>query len=124
AFSSLTILARGFEGRFPAQAVQIASQLDSNENRKAMQIGTCFITSSDRFEDYNHRTCLHRDKGKKNYLLLGDSHSAALWQGLSLSLPNTNIMHASSSGCAPFVDTSNAVSFSECRKMMNYFFNV
>jgi hypothetical protein len=62
--------------------------------------------------------------GKKTYLLLRDSQSAALWQALSSALPGTNVMQASASGCAPLVDASNSFLLSDCRKMMNYFFNV
>ena len=124
AFSSLTIFAKGFQGRFPSQVVEIASYPYGDDNRRAMQVGTCFITSSDRFEHYDHGTCLHRDARKPTYLLLGDSHSAALWHGLSSSLPDTTIMQASASGCAPVLDTAHAVRSSDCRKMMNFVFDV
>lgn len=123
-FSSWAILAGGFKSRFPTEAVQIASYLENNENRAAMRVGTCFITSSDRFEDYQYELCLRGDLEKKNYLLLGDSHSAALWPGLSSSLPNANIMQASASGCSPFVGTPDSFHPSDCRKMMNFIFDV
>jgi peptidoglycan/LPS O-acetylase OafA/YrhL len=124
AVSTVAIFANGFEGRFPSQAVQIASALNGADSQKAFRVGTCFITGAERFEDYNNELCLHRDPGKRNYLLLGDSHSAALWPGLSYPVPGVNIMQASSAGCAPFVDTSDALPVSDCRKMMRYIFNV
>jgi len=123
AFSSFTIFAGGFQGRFPARAVEIASHPYGDDNRLTMRVGSCFITSSQRFDDYNHSECLQRDAVKQNYLLLGDSHSAALWHGLSLSLPGTNIMQASASGCLPVVDTASSFRPSDCRRMMDYVFN-
>jgi peptidoglycan/LPS O-acetylase OafA/YrhL len=123
-FSSLTMIAGGFQGRFPARAVEIASYPYGDENRQTMRVGSCFITSSEGFDNYDYSMCLRREAGKNTYLLLGDSHSAALWHGLASSLPGTNIMQASASGCAPVVDTSHSFRPPDCRRMMDYIFNV
>src|SRR5262249_26498869 len=48
-------------------------------------------------------TCLKWDDDKKNVLLLGDSHAAHLWYGLSETKPDWNVMQATISGCRPFV---------------------
>jgi peptidoglycan/LPS O-acetylase OafA/YrhL len=117
--SSWTVLARGFEGRFPSSAVQVASDLDGNEEFRLMRTGTCFITSDDHFEKYNYNVCLRQDSGKKNYLLLGDSHSAMLWFALSSSLHDSNIMQASTAACEPSL---HPLGSSDCKKMMAYIF--
>ena len=59
--------------------------VDGDEEFRLMRTGTCFITTDYHFEQYNYNICLRQDSGKKNYLLLGDSHSAMLWYALSSS---------------------------------------
>ena len=50
------------------------------------------------FEDGH---CLQNLSKKDTYLLLGDSHAAALWDGLRTSLPNSNVVLAATWGCPP-----------------------
>ena len=119
AISSCAILSGGFPGRFPAKSAEIAAYLDQTEDNNAMRVGTCFISSSSHFEDYRFSSCLREDTAKKNYLLLGDSHSAMVWSALQSSLPNINIMQAGSSGCNPFVSAPGST---DCRKMMNFIY--
>jgi peptidoglycan/LPS O-acetylase OafA/YrhL len=117
-FSSWTVFAGGFKGRFPADALEVASvHHDSDE---IVRTG-CFITSDYHFEKYNYNLCLHQDdSGKKNnYLLLGDSHSAMLWSALSLALPNANVMQASTFDCAPLLRPEP---HPDCEKMIAYIF--
>jgi histidinol-phosphate phosphatase family protein len=118
-FSSWTVFAGGFKGRFPADAVQIAADLDSDQQIRSMRTGTCFITSEYPFEKYDYDVCLRQDSSKKNYLLLGDSHSAMLWSALSSALPDANIMQASCYGCEPSLHPTGSP---DCRKMMAYIF--
>lgn len=117
-FSSLTVFAKGFKGRFPADALEVASV--HHDSEEIVRTG-CFITSDYHFENYNYNLCLHKDdSGKKNnYLLLGDSHSAMLWSALSLALPNANVMQASTFDCAPLLQ---AEPHPDCEKMIAYIF--
>lgn len=85
--------------------------------RRLMRTGTCFITTDFHFEDYDYDTCLRQDSGKKNYLLLGDSHSAMFWYALSSSLHEANIMQASTAACQPSL---HPLGSADCRKMMKY----
>jgi peptidoglycan/LPS O-acetylase OafA/YrhL len=119
AFCLLTVFAGGFGGRFSSNALQVASDLDGNEEFRLMRTGTCFITSDYHFDKYNNSICLHQDSGKKNYLLVGDSHSAMLYPALSSYLRGANIMQASAAGCEPSL---HPVGSSDCRKMMEYIF--
>jgi len=118
--SAWTVRAKGFEARFPAAAVRIASGsgLESGAQINAMRAGTCFITSEFSFERYSPNVCLHEVPGRQNYLLLGDSHSAMLWSALSSSLPYVNVMQATSWGCEASLDPV----LRDCRKMMHYIF--
>jgi hypothetical protein len=116
AVSSSTVFARGFKGRFPADAEQVASHLQ--DTKEIVRTG-CFITSEYHFERYNYDLCLHQDASKKNYLLLGDSHSAMLWFALSSSLPDVNVLQASTYACEPFIHPSGPP---DCGKMLAYIF--
>jgi peptidoglycan/LPS O-acetylase OafA/YrhL len=115
-FSSWTVLAGGFTGRFPVAALQVAS--GHPFNGEVVRSG-CFITSEYHIENYNYKLCLHEEQGKKNILLLGDSHSAMLWSALSSSLKDYNVMQASCYACKPFLQPSGSP---DCIKMMAYFF--
>lgn len=117
-FSSLTVFAKGFKGRFPADALEVASI--HHDSEEIVRTG-CFITSDYHFEKYNYNLCLHKDDSgeKNNYLLLGDSHSAMLWSALSSSLPNANVMQASTFDCAPLL---HAEPHPDCEKMIAYIF--
>ncbi len=118
--SSLTLYARGFRNRFPSDAVQIASSIDSAADFKSMRVGVCFITTDYHFENYNLNVCLREDSSKRNYLLLGDSHSAMLWPALASTLEDANVMQASTAACEPTFPPSGSP---DCRKMMNFIFN-
>jgi len=116
----LTVRAQGFKGRFPDSALQVASAaLDDKDGTGSVRTGVCFITTDYHFEKYNSDTCLHEDKNKKNYLLLGDSHSAMLWSALSSTLRHSNVMQASTAACVPSLTPSGS---DDCKKMMGYIF--
>ena len=117
--ASWTVFAGGFTGRFSVHALQIASVIDADEEIKSMRTGTCFITSEHAFEKFSDNLCLHQDNGKKNYLLLGDSHSAMLWSALHSSLRQVNLMQASTAACEPALHPSGPAN---CVKMMSYIF--
>lgn len=119
ALSSWAVYADGFEGRFSADAVQVASSLNADDEIKSMRTGTCFITSQFHFERYKYDTCLHEDNGKRNYLLIGDSHSAMLWSALASTLPDANVMQASTAACEPSLHPAGT---EDCRQMTTYIF--
>lgn len=91
----------GFEERFPPRAVRIASVLFGNGSGPTSlgQWGSCTITESNRGSVFTDPSCDEIAPGKAGYLLLGDSHAAALWPGLSSASPQVNIQLASVWGC-------------------------
>jgi peptidoglycan/LPS O-acetylase OafA/YrhL len=114
-----TILAHGFTKRFPAAALRVESALDTQQGIRSMRTGTCFITTKYHFEGYDYSTCLRENQEKKNYLLLGDSHSAMLWSALATELKHSNVMQANTAACVPSLDPSGT---DDCKKMMAYIF--
>jgi peptidoglycan/LPS O-acetylase OafA/YrhL len=114
AIGAIFLAGGGLPQRFPAEAVRVASFLDTEQE---MRIGSCFITSGNHFSDYKQTTCTSTDPGLQNYLLIGDSHAAAFWFGLSRELKNARILEATASGCAP---TLGAYDDSDCGQMRRY----
>lgn len=119
-FCIVSIISGGFRGRFSPEAEQIASYFSNNKAPKnPTRRGVCFLTPEYHWSNFDTGQCLHQVAGKSNYLLVGDSHSAALWPGLSESMHNANILQASVSACRP---TVHAVGISTCSRVMEYIF--
>lgn len=112
----VAIISGGLPSRFPPRAIQIARQLDEPVQ---VRQGVCFIDGETHFEDFRPDACVHFDASKKNYLLLGDSHSAALWYGLSSQMTAVNIMQATSAGCKPNIDPPRG---RDCARMIDFIF--
>jgi hypothetical protein len=110
----------GMPWRFSPEVTRVASYLKYDPVGVA-RLNTCFI--EDRYSDagYDRSICLTQDDKKKNALLIGDSHAAHLWYGLSAAFPNMNIMQATASGCKPAVD--HVLGTSEtCARMMDFIY--
>jgi peptidoglycan/LPS O-acetylase OafA/YrhL len=118
--ASIALLLIGNQGlawRYPPAAINIAALTGIPQQ---MQAGTCFIDTGYGFSDYKKDLCLHLDAKKKNYLLLGDSHSAALWYGLSKGMRGANILQASAAGCSMRVGLHGQ---DNCSKLASYVFD-
>jgi peptidoglycan/LPS O-acetylase OafA/YrhL len=116
-----TLAVRGFPARYPEKANQMAAYLDYS-SAEYFREGTCFISSENKFSDYDYESCLRQDPNKKNELLLGDSHAAQLWYGFSTTLPGVNVMQATGAGCRPTIEQPLIVA-SDCSHLMNYIFS-
>jgi peptidoglycan/LPS O-acetylase OafA/YrhL len=91
----------GLPARFQPDVVKVGAFLKYDPSQ-SYRTGRCFLSEpSDRLD----AVCLAQDPGKKNYLLLGDSHAAHLWAGLSSQLPQVNFMQATAASCKPFLDS-------------------
>lgn len=82
-------------GRYSAQDRQIASYL-SYDGDVSYRRGTCFkVTWQNR---YDAERCL-ATTGKPALLLVGDSHAAQLWPGLSRHRGRYDVLQATTTGC-------------------------
>lgn len=110
---------------FPANVSELA-EFNDYRSRPDYQTqftpGTCFYGINHQVptsEDLNR--CLTREEGKRNYILLGDSHAAHLWIGLQQSFgTDYNIMRVSASGCRPLL---HAQGEKRCTDVINYVLN-
>lgn len=120
---SSALLTNGWPSRFPVEAVKVASFLETADPATEAQyrVGSCFLTGKDRYEQFDPSVCLRQEAHKKNYLLLGDSHAAQLWYGLSSVFPEVNFMQATASGCKPTLE-QNLGADEKCLRMMHYIF--
>jgi peptidoglycan/LPS O-acetylase OafA/YrhL len=118
ALAAAIMAGNGFPSRYAPEVSQIGDYLEA---RTPDREGTCFITSRYEFKDYDADVCLKRDAGKKNYLLVGDSHAAHLWYGLNATLDGVNVMQANASGCLPVLDRRPNDSI-RCTRMMDFVF--
>jgi peptidoglycan/LPS O-acetylase OafA/YrhL len=121
------IATQGFPSRFPSEALAIDRYTDFDPG-VAFRKNECFIDpittiGGATFENFNKAVCLAEDPGRKQYLLIGDSHAADLYPGLRNVFPELNISQATAPGCGPFlsqpVDRENAY----CIKIYQYIFD-
>jgi peptidoglycan/LPS O-acetylase OafA/YrhL len=121
---SSILFTNGLPSRFPSEAVRVASFLESSDATTESQyrVGKCFLIGKDSYNQFDPFVCLHRDPQKKNYLLIGDSHAAQLWYGLSSVFPDANIMQATASGCKPTLE-QNIGADQKCIQLMHFIFS-
>jgi hypothetical protein len=87
---------------------------------KSFREDACFLspTSPER-KGWIKGECLRFAPGKKNVLILGDSHAADLWQGFSEAYPQVNFLQATATGCRPVIPT---VGRPVCRDLFTWVF--
>ncbi|MFD1257285.1 acyltransferase family protein [Mucilaginibacter terrae] len=94
------------------------------DREKQFNEGCCFISVNSKFTSkvFKKDICLKIDTGRKNYLLLGDSHAAQFAQTLKETLPenNYNLIQASASTCFPLIDKNGG---EMCYKIIEYVYH-
>lgn len=120
ALCGLTLVAGGAPFRFPGRVVAIAAYLGYDPS-DAFRSGRCYLSSN--HQQLDVQTCLKMDAKRPNYLLVGDSHAAHLWLGLSTAMPEVNIMQASVGACRPAVLPVSRLDTRACPKLMQFVFN-
>lgn len=120
ALCGLALLTGGAPFRFPERVVAIASYL-AYDPSAAFRSGQCYLATNRQRLDVE--TCLKTDEKRPNYLLVGDSHAAHIWFGLSAAMPAVNIMQATASECRPAVQPLSQLDTRACPKLMQFVFN-
>src|SRR5258707_3579754 len=93
---AVALATSGFPLRYPSEAVRIASYLENADptTEAEYRVGTCFLTSRNPHARFNRNDCLKSVPGERSELLIGDSHAAQLWFGLSTIFKDINFMQA------------------------------
>jgi len=99
----------GFQQRFSPEALAVARYLDYDE-KKQFREGSCFLDRDTPFQRFDRSACLPDIPGRPNYLLIGDSHAAALSSGLRQAFPDANVLQLSGVGCPPTIKLQPAAS--------------
>jgi peptidoglycan/LPS O-acetylase OafA/YrhL len=116
----LVLIGRGVPFRFPERVVAIASYLGYDPST-AFRAGQCYLaTNRQRFDV---ESCLKLDSTRPNYLLVGDSHAAHLWLGLSSAMPEVNILQATASSCRPAILPGSPFDTRACPSLMQFVFD-
>jgi len=121
-FAVVTVGLGGLPGRFDERALQPAAFLEISELRQEEQVqrlGTCFVDATSRQTVVDFDRCLRQDPNRKNFLLLGDSHAAALWPALQAALPGVNVMQVNVTACPATIDHHAE---GVCKSVMDYVF--
>jgi hypothetical protein len=112
----ITWAADGFPSRYSQRELKIASYLDYDAHDD-FRVGSCFLTGK-READHFAPECLAVSSSKKNYLLLGDSHAAELWPGLSSTFKDIHFLQATAADCFPTIKHSISES-SKCTTLID-----
>jgi hypothetical protein len=112
------VLSNGLQSRFSPAVDRMASYVEFDP-RQSYREGVCFLTQQ--FNDrkyFQDQTCLAPRPDRKNYLLIGDSHAAQYWYGMSKVFSGVNFLQGTSSGCKPVLGAS--ATQSTCPDLMRY----
>ena len=120
ALCALVLLAGGAPFRFPQRVVKVASYLGYDPSQ-AFRAGQCYLATNRQQLDV--ADCMTMDTRRPNYLLVGDSHAAHLWLGLSVAMPEVHLMQASASACRPALQPEGVVDARACPRLMHFVFD-
>lgn len=115
----LLVTTHGLQERFPEPVRRVASYLRYTAPA-SFRSGTCFLEPTE-MGDFGHLAtgkCLALARGRRNYLLAGDSHAAHLWIGLTQVNPQINFLQATAAGCKPLLVVSEFNGSRTCPDMM------
>jgi SGNH domain (fused to AT3 domains) len=92
----------GVPAGFPQEALALTkySHYDSDTEWRR---NVCFFTPDTNFSNFNSSVCLQNDPARKQFLLIGDSHAADLYPGLSRVFSDANVSQINASFCPPLV---------------------
>ena len=106
---------------YKARALEYAAFITPEvERKKQFDEGRCYIVPSGN-TNYNKDVCLYVEKGKRNFLLIGDSHAAELSESLHelLLAKHINLMQSTASGCLPLLNSHGETL---CTDIINYIY--
>lgn len=114
-------ISNGLPRRFPKDALAVARYEDF-DTTESFRVNTCFLTTKTPFSVYRPDICLKPDPPRKQYLLLGDSHSAHLYHGLAAEFPELNISQATVAACKSYLTEPPEEEHTGCGMMSKYIY--
>lgn len=98
AFSGALLITKGLPQRFTADEQAVAS-FEAMDGDALYRRGTCFAVGAKMAFDFVN--CLKPASDRANLMLIGDSHAAHYWPGISQYRGKINIEQATHTGCKP-----------------------
>lgn len=92
-------------------------QAFAEARRQVIRNGDCRSNPASPVTKAEYRGCLVRVEGKRNVLVIGDSHSVDLSMALRMAYPDENILLASHPGCIP-ISSRHSNPGSPCHDVM------
>jgi peptidoglycan/LPS O-acetylase OafA/YrhL len=108
----------GLPGRFSPEALHLASQVRYGGDIELYRYDHCFVAND---TPIDQPLCLPHAPGKPTWLLIGSSHAAHLWPGLSTVYPDVNLQQITGSSCPPVI-TQPAGTAPFCRGLNQFIF--
>jgi peptidoglycan/LPS O-acetylase OafA/YrhL len=112
--ATILVATNGMSHRYPENVRRLSTF--KYDPSGPMRDGTCFISRSFSDRPSIDGACLQLDMSRKNVLLVGDSHAAHFWSGLSTVFKDVNFLQATASGCSPVVDGGGST---RCRSVVD-----
>ena len=123
--AATVLIGDGWSWRMPAEVRAPLSGIEYARNARETRnrTGVCHLNMwADKTADggYVNERCLRIDPARANYLIIGDSHAADRYSGLSALFTPVNFLQMTTAGCRPLLDNS----FWEfhCRERVAYVF--
>jgi peptidoglycan/LPS O-acetylase OafA/YrhL len=110
---------------FKHDALMVAGYTKRHPEGTILTTSGCFLTAKNKsLTEYNEAGCLTIKPDSKNFLLMGDSHSADIAEPFRKRFKdkNINIMVATSTGCYPFTNQKGGDKL--CLGLVDYALNV
>ncbi len=103
------IVSEGLSYRFAPEVRTVASYLDYDQTEQ-FRVSRCFLTREDSFATFDRNLCLPHEAQRPTYLIVGDSHAAALAFGLRKAFDNANVLQVTGVGCPPILTLQRSAS--------------
>src|SRR5262249_53914911 len=87
-----------------------------------LRMGSCFVDTGNAYGPFRAGDCIAQHDQRPSVLLLGDSHAAHLWYGLSKAFPGVDVLQATSPFCKPLLAQPSGAT-PVCRRMMSFIFD-
>lgn len=118
-FAAFLIGSHGWPQRFPAQANRLADYMNYDFN-PPLRVGHCLLSDRMAISRFDRQQCLPAIPHRPTYLIVGDSHAAALASGLVPAYHNANILQVTASGCLPIFGPQPLSAATSCEALMRF----
>lgn len=105
----------GMPGRFAPRVAELSAFADYDASGPYRQ-DRCFLTLRSP-NALDTKDCLTFDERRPDFLLMGDSHAADLWLGLSQAYPEIHFQEAAATNCKPLLNDRGA---QPCHDLMQF----